>query len=96
MSDSGVVRTWSVDEGWGVIDAPSTPGGCWALFSMLATESFWEPHAGQLVDFEWEEADQDGFSFRATRVWPSGSEPFDRPDEPSGAGFSSSITISFD
>jgi CspA family cold shock protein len=27
--DDGVVRTWSDEEGWGVVDCPSTPGGCY-------------------------------------------------------------------
>jgi hypothetical protein len=25
---AGVVRSFSADEGWGVIDAPEVPGGC--------------------------------------------------------------------
>ena len=33
--DDGVVRFWHDDEGWGVLDCPSTPGGCWTHFSVI-------------------------------------------------------------
>ena len=26
---------WHDDQGWGVLDSPDTPGGCWAHFSHL-------------------------------------------------------------
>ncbi|ROO52320.1 hypothetical protein EDC02_7242 [Micromonospora sp. Llam0] len=32
----GVIRSWNVDEGWGVIDSAETPGDCWAHFSAAA------------------------------------------------------------
>lgn len=63
---------------------------------MLASSSFWEPAAGEAVEFEFEAVDQDGFRFRATRVWPSGSEPVDhRPEMPAPA-YTSELTIEFD
>jgi CspA family cold shock protein len=96
MTDRGVVRTWSEDEGWGVIDAPATPGGCWAHFSALAADAFWEPQAGDRVDLTWEVADQDGLRFRATRVWPAGTEPVDDESEAPGSAHGSDLTIEFD
>ncbi len=32
---SGVVRWFNADEGWGVIDAPEVPGGCFVHFSFI-------------------------------------------------------------
>jgi CspA family cold shock protein len=29
------------------------------------------------VELEWERAEQDGFSYRAVRVWPAGKKPVD-------------------
>ena len=87
MSTVGTVRVWHREEGWGVIDSPDTPGGCWAHFSHLWNENiatpgpddvievtggFKEAFAGETVDFEWEAASQDGYVFRATTVVPRG------------------------
>lgn len=74
MSDRGVVREWCVEEGWGVIDAPPVPGGCWVPFTALKFERR-NLDNGQRVEFEWEPAEQDGYSFRALRVWPEGAVP---------------------
>jgi CspA family cold shock protein len=65
MASRGVVRHWDADEGWGVLDAPETPGGCWAHYS--AGESDLQPGQAVLFDFE-EVVDQDGYRFRAVRV----------------------------
>ena len=95
MSESGIIRRWT-DGGWGVIDSPSVPGGCWAHFSLLASGSFWEPAPGDPVGFEFEAVNQDGFRFRATRVWPAGSEPVDDQPEPPGHAYTSELTIDID
>lgn len=95
MSQTGVVRSWADDEGWGVLDSPATPGGCWAHFSAVAIDGYRELRTGDRVDFEYERADQDGFHFRAVRVWPHGAEPVDTESEVSGA-YSSSLTIELD
>ncbi|WP_378735968.1 hypothetical protein [Nocardia brasiliensis] len=78
MSETGTVREWHAEEGWGVIDAASVPGGCWAWFAALKTE---RRHlvAGEQVEFEWEPAEQDGFEFRALRLWPAGASPVEPP-----------------
>ncbi|MFI5783969.1 hypothetical protein [Nocardia sp. NPDC051570] len=78
MSETGVVREWHVELGWGVIDSASVPGGCWASFGVLKSE---RRHlvADEKVEFEWESAEQDGFRFRALRVWPAGTSPVEPP-----------------
>ena len=63
----GVVRVWHRDEGWGVIDAEETPGGCWVHFSVVRVPGYKELRAGQQVRFEVEAVRQDGFDYRA--VW---------------------------
>jgi cold shock protein len=65
-----VVREWHGEEGWGVLDSPETPGGCWAHFGSIQMEGYHELHRGQRVTLVWEEPGQDGFPFRAVRVVP--------------------------
>ena len=87
MSTVGTVRVWHRDEGWGVIDSPETPGGCWAHFTHLWNDNppdhgpgevveisggFREAFEGEPVDFEWEPANQDVYAFRAISVRPRG------------------------
>jgi CspA family cold shock protein len=75
----GTVRAWHEELGWGVIDSPDTPGGCWAHFSTIDTavrerrdglivSDYQVLRPGDAVDLEWEPADQDGFAFRAVAV----------------------------
>lgn len=94
----GTVRTWHEDQGWGVIDSDATPGGCWVLFSAVHVPSPRTLEVGAAVHLEWERADQDGYAFRATRVWPVGRPPVDdviRVEGPS-AGYASRLEIRFD
>jgi CspA family cold shock protein len=87
MNSVGAVRVWHREEGWGVVDCPDTPGGCWAHFSHLWHEDvaplepgevvevsggYRELFAGETVDFDWEPANQDGYAFRAVSVIPRG------------------------
>ena len=67
----GTVRVWHDELGWGVLDSPETPGGCWAHFSQLAMPGFHTVTPGQTVSFTFEAADEDGFAFRAVSVRPS-------------------------
>lgn len=62
------VRTWHAEEGWGVVDSPDTPGGCWVHFSHIQSPGYRELLPGQSVALEWEKAEQDGFEYRATSV----------------------------
>ena len=75
---AGVVREWAEDEGFGVIDSPDVPGGCWAHFSAIVMDGYHTLAAGDRVAFTWEAGRQDGFAYRAILVWPPGVEPVDR------------------
>jgi CspA family cold shock protein len=91
----GEVSQWRDEEGWGVIDSPVTPGGCWAHFSSVATTGYKALAPGQLVYLEWEAADQDGFSYRAVRCWPVGEQPAPEPsaEAASSPAYGSSLMI---
>lgn len=97
MSSRAVVRVWPADEGWGVVDCLETPGGCWAHLGAVAVPGYRSLQPGQEVELEWEAADQDGYAFRATRVWPVGADPVETPADtgPEG-GMGSTLTIVFD
>lgn len=97
MATSGIVRTWFNEEGWGVIDSPETPGGCWAHYSAVAVAVYRSLVAGQRVHLDWEPVDdQDGYRYRAVRAWPVGVEPvMTPPQSPSGA-YRSTLTVTFD
>ncbi|MEO8708892.1 MAG: cold shock domain-containing protein [Lacisediminihabitans sp.] len=66
----GRVSSWLPDDGWGVIESPETPGGCWTHFSALEMPGYHELHPDQVVDFEWEKVDQDGYAYRASWARP--------------------------
>lgn len=40
MRTQGTVRFWLDEEGWGVLDSPDTPGGCWTHFSHVLTAGY--------------------------------------------------------
>lgn len=92
MTRTGTVRSFSADEGWGVIDGPDVPGGCWFHFSAVRAPGYRSLRSGQRVAFTFEPADQDGYAYRATAV---GSGPDPQPSDPSPA-YHSTLTISFD
>ncbi|WP_241031505.1 MULTISPECIES: cold-shock protein [Rhodococcus] len=65
------MRTWSDEEGWGVIDSDATPGGAWAHFSYVSGPGFRFLTPGHRVTFEPESTiggTQDGYHFRALDV----------------------------
>ncbi|EME17512.1 hypothetical protein G419_19164 [Rhodococcus triatomae BKS 15-14] len=64
----GKVREWHAELGWGVLDSPDTPGGCWAHYSNIDGTGFRALTVGATVDLDWEQREQDGYAFRATRV----------------------------
>lgn len=74
MTTRGVVQFWNDDEGWGVIDSDQTPGGCWAHFSVIESDGFRALTAGQVVDFDWLQGDQDGYSYSASEIRPTAGE----------------------
>ena len=97
MTSSGSVRTFDADEGWGVIDGPDVPGGCWVHFSAIEMRGFRALAPGQRVTFRAEAASQDGFAFRATKVWTGADEPPDQPrTRGNSAAYRSTLTLTFD
>ncbi|UJV46740.1 cold-shock protein [Streptomyces sp. AMCC400023] len=67
----GTVRSWDDESGWGVLASPEVPGEVWAHFSAVSTPepgAFASLEPGEAVLFTWEEAEQDGYAYRATRV----------------------------
>jgi CspA family cold shock protein len=74
------VRVWHHEEGWGVIDCPEAPGGCWAHYSAVLIAGYKTLSAGQSVELLLEPPGQDGYAFRAVEVWPTGHAPV-RPEE---------------
>ena len=92
-----MVREWHDEEGWGVIDAEATPGGCWAHFSSLDMDGYRCLTAGQTVEFTADAPGQDGFDFRASEVRVQGVPPaHPRPPSPPSHAYSSSLTVTFD
>ena len=67
---SASVREWHNNEGWGVLDSPETPGGCWAHFGTIEMPGYRALDPEQIVRLEWESADQDGYAYRAVRIIP--------------------------
>ncbi|WP_432498775.1 S1 domain-containing protein [Kineococcus auxinigenes] len=96
MAVEAVVREWHSEEGWGVVDCPQTPGGCWAHFSHVAITGYRQLHAGQAVALEWEAGDQDGFAYRAVRLWPTDSDPVEPLAEHDSGAYRSTLTLRFD
>ena len=101
MATTGTVRIWHDEEGWGVLDSELTPGGCWAHFSHIAGPGYRSLQPGQDVNFEWEAAAQDGYSYRATRAWPAGGEPSRDPSsaapgEETSTAYNAGLSIRFD
>ena len=92
----GVVREGHHDEGWGVLERPETPGGCWMLYSMIDMPRPVSVYVGQEAWFSYEEGPQDGFDWRAISVRPPGTPP--RPEiDVSGpsAAYRSKLTLYF-
>jgi CspA family cold shock protein len=67
---TATVREWRDEEGWGVLDSPDTPDGCWVHFSHLEMPGYRGLDPGQVVRLDWEAPGQDGYGYRAVRVVP--------------------------
>lgn len=69
----GVVRSFDPDAGWGIIDAPEVPGGCFVHFSNIEMNGYRALTAGQRVRFTYERPGflQDGCPYRALVVRPA-------------------------
>lgn len=68
----GTVSAWNAVDGWGVIESPDTPGGCFGHYSNIDADGFKALEVGQAVEFDWERLqsgfEQDGYAYRATRI----------------------------
>ncbi len=100
MRTVGTVASYDAELGWGVIEADQHPGGCWVHFSAITGPPPKALHAGQRVELVSEEAEQDGYRYRAVKVWPAGEpEPADPgadADWEASAAYGSVLTITFD
>ncbi|WP_460352667.1 hypothetical protein [Actinoallomurus acanthiterrae] len=99
----GHVVSWDEEAGWGVLTSPEVPGEVWAHFSSIRLpdpDAFAALSPREPVLFTWEEADQDGYSFRAVEVRRA-SDVTDSTvwgqDEPGDApGYRSDLEIQWD
>lgn len=68
----GTVVFFDSEQGWGLLASDGLPGGepAWVHTSALETNGYRELVIGQPVQFEFEAAEQNGYSYRATRVLP--------------------------
>ncbi len=66
----GTVASFDRDEGWGTLASVVLPSDtlAWVHYSAVEVDGFRELIVGEVVLFDFEEADQDGFRYRATRV----------------------------
>jgi CspA family cold shock protein len=90
------VRFWHDTEGWGVLDSPETPGGCWVHCSHIDHDGYRTLQAGNTVQLDWEEAAQDGYPFCAVRVRVPGRPPATAQPASASAACTSSLTITWD
>jgi cold shock protein len=66
----GFVSAWNDDEGWGVIDAPETPGGCFVHHANIVATGYRTLVPAEKVHFTFEQVvNQDGYHYRAMGVW---------------------------
>lgn len=71
----GIFRFWLDDDGWGIIDSPDTPGGCFAHFSTVDMTGYVALPAGQYVQFGAEPMEIEGVHWSATSVTPIDPRP---------------------
>lgn len=71
---AGIVKWFDAHEGWGVIEAPETPGGCFVHFSAIQMKGYRQLESGGRVRFTFEPLSflQDGYAYRALAAWPEG------------------------
>ena len=66
----GVVKFFKPDKGWGAITSADLPEGqdAFVHFSVIESDGYRSLAAGDVVDFDFEDAHQDSFTFRASRA----------------------------
>ncbi|RIJ71241.1 cold shock domain-containing protein [Nakamurella silvestris] len=67
---TGTVKFYRSERGWGAISSDALPPGrdAWVHYSMIEGQGYRELEAGERVEFDFEEVQQDSFDFRATWV----------------------------
>ena len=66
---TGTIRLWMDEDGWGVIDLPDQPGGCWAEASVVeGLDGARALRAGQTVDVQWTTPGPEAYAAKAVRV----------------------------
>jgi CspA family cold shock protein len=77
----GVVKFYKAEKGWGAITSAELPPSrdAFVHFSAIEGSGYRELTAGDLVDFDFEAAEQDSFRYRATRVLRVGPGPGPAP-----------------
>jgi len=89
----GTVRIWHDEDGWGVLDSAETPGGCWCPFSALAMDGYRSLASESSVEFLFEQAEQDGFRYRAIEAWQPGRRRAQPPPETGSTAYRSTLEI---
>ncbi len=66
----GVVKFFKADKGWGAISSAELPEGsdAWVGFAVIQADGYRAFQAGDVVDFDYQPAEQDSFRYRATRA----------------------------
>ncbi len=96
VTTPATVRTWSDEEGWGVLDSNCTPGGCWTHFSAVDFDGYRALTVGQTVSLTAESGEQDGFQWRALRVLVEGRSPAAVTDTDVSRAYTSRLSIAWD
>lgn len=95
MPDSGIVRSWNSDEGWGVVDVADVDDGIWVHFSSIEGRPFGFLNVGEPVTVDWEPVEHSPYPAQATRVIvATNDEPAD--DQASSNALNSILTIEWD
>lgn len=82
MSDGAcvaVVSRWLDVEGWGVLDAPQLPGGCWVHANAIDAVERRGLTPDSSVTVWWSRLKQDGYQFQADRVLPAAGPDYAAP-----------------
>jgi CspA family cold shock protein len=90
------VREWHDEEGWGVVEAPETPGGCWVHFSHVDMAEYRSLTGVDTVELEFREVPRDGYRFTAVRVRVPGRPVGPAAAQVSDGAYTSSLTLEFD
>ena len=101
---AGTVRSWSADEGWGVVDLDPVVGGgpglpavrdVWAHFSAVVGRDFASLVPGERVTVDWEDVPHSPYGGQASAVTVADGAATGSGTPPPGVS-GSSLTIEWD